>query len=197
MVIVGLTGGIGSGKSYVAGIFGNLNVPVYNSDIEAKKIMDNSDIVRSKLIEKFGQNVIDNNIINRKYLASQVFSNVNNLNWLNNLVHPLVNQHFNNWAQTQQNTRYVIKEAAILIESGWYQNCDIVIAVTAPVQTRIERVMARDKITRLQVIERIKNQIDDNERFKYCQYIINNDGLNNIPKQVEQIHKNILNNINK
>ncbi len=197
MVIVGLTGGIGSGKSYVASIFRNLNVPVYNSDIEAKKIMDNSDIVRSKLIEKFGQNVIDNNIINRKYLASQVFSNVNNLNWLNNLVHPLVNQHFNNWAQTQQNTRYVIKEAAILIESGWYQNCDIVIAVTAPVQTRIERVMARDKITRLQVIERIKNQIDDNERFKYCQYIINNDGLNNIPKQVEQIHKNILNNINK
>ncbi|NOZ46539.1 MAG: dephospho-CoA kinase [Chlorobi bacterium] len=196
MLIVGLTGGIGSGKSVIANVFDKLGIPVYNSDAMAKYLMNHSLDLKKKLIESFGNNIYDKNgKLDKAHLASVVFSNKNRLEKLNALVHPEVNLDFKNWLEKHKSAPYVLKEAAILIESGYYKEIDKVILVTASEKTRIARVIKRDNCTKEDVVKRIRNQWTDEKKSKYADYIIYNDENKMILKIILKIHKQILNNL--
>ncbi len=188
--IIGLTGGIGSGKTYVASLFNQKGIPVYNSDNEAKKIMTDSAVIEQLKIN-FGEAIIQNNTIDRKKLAALVFNNPTQLQQLNSIIHPLVKIHFENWVK-QQNTAFVLKESAILFESGANQNCDIVITVEAPIAVRIERVIKRDNSTLAQVQDRIKNQLTENERVKKSNFVVHNTNKTETEEQVDAIFKHIM-----
>lgn len=192
MIIIGLTGGIGAGKSYIANEFSKKGIPIYNSDEQAKLLMNSHEIIRKKLIEKFGHDVYLKNSLNKAFLADKIFKNKALIEWVNNLVHPIVANHFEDWCHKQRNN-IVIKEAAILIESGAYKQCDKLIVVTAPEETRLKRVCERDNMTPEQVKQRINNQILDSERLKYADFVINNDGTVVVEKEVNKI----LNALNK
>ena len=146
MKIIGLTGGIGSGKSTIAKEFAARGIPVYNSDDEAKKLIATNAQLRQRITETFGENAYVNGQYNKAYIAQIVFNDANQLTKLNAIVHPALAVHFREWVQ-QQNTLYVIKEAAILFESGSYKDCDFIISVVAPEDLRIARVIARDHCT--------------------------------------------------
>lgn len=191
MHIIGLTGGIGSGKTTVAKLFETYGIAVYYSDNEAKSLMNTSNCIKRNLIELFGTEVYQNNSLNRKYLANIVFNDKEKLAKLNAIVHPEVRKHFLNWAK-QQKTPFVLKENAILFESGDVENCDEVIVVTAPLETRITRVMARDKVSDSEVLTRIKNQWEDEKKIKLADYVITNTNLTETIKQVENIYQNII-----
>jgi dephospho-CoA kinase len=193
MIVVGLTGGMGSGKTFVAHIFNKKGIPVYNSDSRAKELMVSDPYIISQLKQQFGANVIQNKILNKKQIAEHIFKNKELLHWINNLVHPIVSKDFNKWSDSQNNTPFVIKEAAILIESGAHKLCNQIIVVSAPESLRIERVMTRDKLSFEQVQARLNNQMNENERKKYANYIINNDGLQSLDKQVERIYNDLIN----
>lgn len=191
-MIVGLTGGIGSGKTTVAKLFNKLGVPIYVSDIEAKRLM----ITDAKLIHEIktllGDEAYDGNELNRAYVSEKIFKNKDLLNQLNALVHPIVANDFMSWYAVQ-NTPYVIKESAILFESGSYENCDLIITVTAPLEERINRVVLRDKVTKKQVLHRVMNQSSDEEKIDRSNFIINNITLQGSKEQVLKIHTQILN----
>jgi dephospho-CoA kinase len=191
MKIIGLTGGIGSGKTLISEIFKNLNIPVYNSDIEAKQLMNQNHIIKVKLIEKFGTNIYIKDVLNRKLLSSIIFENNKYLEYVNSVVHPEVKKHFSEWVNTKCSD-YVIKETAILFESGAYTDTDLIITVTAPAEIRINRVMQRDDITRNEVLLRMKNQISDEERIEKSDLTIINDGKQLLLPQIINIHHNIL-----
>ena len=171
--IVGLTGGIGSGKTSIANYILSKGIPIYVSDVEAKKVMENQ-AVSDEIINLFGQEIVENNKVNREKLAKIVFQNPEKLKQLNAIVHPKVKEHFENWVEIHKNNSILIKEAAILFESGSYKDCDFIITVTAPIEERISRVISRDNCTREQVLQRIGNQISDEERIAKSQFIINN-----------------------
>lgn len=190
MIIVGLTGGIGSGKTYVANEFYKLGIPVYNSDTRAKELMETQEWVKKELIAKFGQPVYKDGRLNRKFIADAIFADKELLNWMNGLIHPMVHKDFENWVK-KQNAPFVIKEAAILIESGAYKQCSKIIVVTASEKLRIERVVARDNMAPEKVSERIKNQISDAERLKYADFTIINDGTELVNEFVQEIFKEI------
>ena len=143
--IIGLTGGIGSGKTTIAKHIEQLGIPVYIADIEAKKILETK-IIIDRISDAFGHDILENQKIDRKKLSKVVFENPEKLKTLNSIIHPEVAKHFKNWVQENQNHQIVVKEAAILFESGSYKNCDKVILVTAPKETRIQRVINRDNI---------------------------------------------------
>ena len=187
MLIVGLTGGIGSGKSLVAEIFSKLGIPVYSADDRAKEVMHNPE-VSSKVVEAFGENSYIEGKLNRSYLAEQVFGNKEKLEKLNSIVHPAVRLDHREW-QRNQNAPYTIREAAILFESGAYRDCDKIIAINAPEEIRIERVMKRDGATEDQVRLRMKNQWTDLERAAKSDFIIENDGEKMLMPQIIEIHK--------
>ncbi len=197
MIKVGLTGGIGSGKTYIAEYFVKLGVPVYNSDTRGKILMDNDSTIKKQLISAFGEQTFTNNGLNRTYLAEIVFNDKKKLTTINNIVHPAVRSDFENWCKTKSNYSYIIQEAAILIESEAYKNLDYLIVVTAPKEIRIERVMQRDKLSNKEVENRIANQLSDSERIKHADFIINNDGIKLVETQVEKINIEIKQNINK
>jgi dephospho-CoA kinase len=188
--IIGLTGGIGSGKTTIAKHFASLGVPVYIADDEAKKLMDNPEIIE-KLKTVFGDEIIDNKKIDRKALAQIVFQNPKKLKKLNSIIHPAVKKHFTDWLLVHKNHPIIIKEAAILFESGSYKDCDAVITVTAPLEERINRVINRDNTTREAVMNRIKNQWTDDERISKSDYVIVNTSVNEAIKQVEIILKSL------
>lgn len=190
--IIGLTGGIGSGKTTVAGYFSALGAPVYIADTEAKKIL-NTPAAIAEVLNAFGESVFTNNLPDRQKLAKVVFNNPQNLQILNSIIHPKVKNHFNNWLQEHKNFWYVIKETAILFESGSYKDCDKVILVTAPIEIRIQRVMERDNITREEVLQRMANQWDDDQKTKLSDYIIENTTLESAQNSVKEINQ-ILNN---
>ncbi|MCF6367163.1 MAG: dephospho-CoA kinase [Bacteroidales bacterium] len=190
MKIIGLTGGIGSGKSIVCKVFEKLGIPVYNSDIEAKKLMNSTPEIKNKLISKFGKEVYLQNKLNRKFLANIIFNDEKKLKFINSLVHPIVKNHFNKWVSLQ-NSSYVINENAILFESNMYKNVDIIITVTAPEKIRIKRVKQRDNTNFEEVKARIKNQISDKARIKKSNFIIRNDDKELILPQILNIHKKI------
>lgn len=190
MKVVGLTGGIGAGKSWVAKIFKTLGVPVYDSDIRAKELYSESEELRAKMIGHFGSEVYEGNFINRKFLSQIVFNNPAELKVLNGFVHPLLQQDFECWTK-QQKSIYVIREAAILIESGGYKLCDEVIQVVAAMAVRIERVMQRDSVKEDAVKARIKNQMSDEERRKYASFEISNNGVESVIEQVLSIHQEL------
>jgi len=192
MKIIGLTGGIGSGKTTAAEVFKKLGVPVYNSDEEAKKLMNTDTTIINKFKMIFGYDIYDsNNLLNKKKLAGLIFNNKDKLNTVNSIVHPAVKNHFKNWL-TKQKSPYVIKETAILFESGIDKDVDKIITVTAPIQLRINRVKQRDSINEEEVMKRINNQFDDAYKIKKSDFVIKNDNKELIIRQIVSIHKKIL-----
>lgn len=190
-MILGLTGGIGSGKSFIANEFSKLGIPTYNSDIHAKFLMSQHPEIISKLTEKFGSNAYINGELNRKLIANKIFNNKAMIDWINKLVHPIVANNFTDWIDKQQ-SKFVIKEAAILIESGSHKQCNKILVVTAPEQIRIDRVIKRDNMTSEEIISRINNQISDKERLKYADFVINNNGTVVVEKDVKNIYNKII-----
>ena len=171
--IIGLTGGIGSGKTTVANHFIGAGIPVYIADDEARKIMQSPEILRE--IEKiFGSVIFKNEVLNRQKLAEIVFSNPDKLKQLNGIIHPAVKKHFGNWILNYTNCPFVIYEAAILFEGGSYKDCDKIITVTSPLEIRIERVIQRDKTTRENILKRIKMQWTDDQRIGKSDFVIEN-----------------------
>lgn len=186
--IIGLTGGIGSGKTTIANYFKEMGVPVYIADDEARKLMQSKFIIE-EIKKIFGDSLFEDDILNRAKLAEIVFNNSSKLDQLNAIVHPAVKKDFKAWLEAKKNYAYVIYEAAILFESGRYKDCDIVITVTAPEETRIERVIKRDKTNREQVLDRMKMQWKDEERISKSNFIILNDNLKNAKEEVVKILK--------
>lgn len=196
MMLIGLTGGIGSGKSTVANFFRELGIPVYTADNEAKKLMTTSKRIKSKLIKEFGELAFIDGQLNRGYIASIVFNNVEKLATLNNIVHPEVAKHFKKWA-SKQNAPYVIQENAILFESNAASRFDTIITVTAPIDLRFERVLKRDGTTIEQIQSRMNNQLSDDERLQRSDFVIVNINLNTTKQQVLDIHNQLLKRVKK
>lgn len=188
--IIGLTGGIGSGKSTIAAFYGSLGVPVYIADDEAKKILYTPDAAR-ELAAAFGEGIFTDGRPDKAKIARLVFNDNGKLEALNGIIHPKVRQHFKDWVATNNDEPFVIKEAAILFESGSYKDCDGIILVTAPKEMRIERVMKRDQISRGQVIERMAAQWDDEKKAALSDYIIINDDLREAKAEAVKILKKI------
>jgi dephospho-CoA kinase len=191
MIKVGITGGIGSGKSTVCRVFSVMGIPVFDADSVAKQSMNTNPEIRDQLIHIFGTAVyLPDQTIDRKFLAEIVFNNSSLLAQLNAIVHPDVRKSFDEWCQNQQSP-YVLHEAAILFESGFYKLMDKTIAVVANEDERIQRVMKRDKITLELVKQRIHNQLSDAERIKLADFVINNNENELITPQIVEIDKKI------
>lgn len=185
--IIGITGGIGSGKTTAAKYFEALGFPLYNSDQRARMIQNNNPEVIQAIKNVFGDESYTSEGMNRPYIASKTFKDNELLQQLNAIVHPAVFKDFKDWIE-QQNTDFVIKEAAILIESGSYKDCDLIISVIADQEIRITRTIERDGLTREQVEARMKNQLSDEERKEYSDYIIDNSqDLMHLQKQVKNL----------
>ena len=184
--VIGLTGGIGSGKTTIANFFKEKGVPVYIADDEAKKVMQSIEII-DQIKSVFGETLFENNVLNRAKLAETVFNNADKLAQLNAIVHPAVKKDFENWLQQHKNDQYVVYEAAILFESGRYKECDYIVTVTAPIEVRIERVIKRDNTTREQVLSRMKMQWNDEKRISLSNFVINNSNLKIANEEVVKI----------
>jgi len=191
MLKVGLTGGIGSGKSTMAKIFEVLGVPVYYADDAAKHIMNTDAELREKIISTFGARSYVNNELNRPYIASIVFENTEKLALLNSLTHPATIRDAERWMQ-QQTSPYVIKEAALIFESGSAENLDYVIGVFSPLPLRIKRIMERDNVTRDEVMKRMSRQIDEDIKMRLCDKVIVNDEQQLVITQVLALHQQLL-----
>jgi len=186
--IIGLTGGIGSGKSTIANFFKEFGLPVYIADDEARRIMDTQYIV-NQIKHVFGNAIFDNEILDRAKLADIVFNDSDQLSKLNGIIHPAVKKDFNEWLIKHNEYSHVVYEAAILFESGRYKDCDIVITVSAPEKTRIDRVVKRDNTTTEQVLSRIKMQWKDEERESKSDFVIPNENLKIAKEEVLKILK--------
>lgn len=186
--VIGLTGGIGSGKTTVAAYFEEMGVPVYIADDGAKRVMQ-SPIIIDQVKSVFGSDIFENEILNRTKLAQIVFGNKERLEQLNGIVHPAVKKDFESWKENHRDYDFVIYEAAILFESGSYKNCNLIITVTAPEELRIERVIKRDKTTREQVLSRMKMQWNDEKRISMSNFVINNVNLKIAQEEVVKILK--------
>ena len=188
--MIGLTGGIGSGKSVVAKIFATIGIPVFNADEAAKRIMQTSPAIKTKLIELFGTDIYNAHGFDKEKLAAIVFNDPYQLQLLNAIVHPVTIQAAKDWA-AKQNSLYVIKEAALIFESGAADGLFKVIGVTAPLSLRTYRVMQRDGITKDQVDARMRNQISDTIKMRLCDYVIDNNNQQMVIPQVLEIDKAI------
>lgn len=191
MIKVGLTGNIGSGKSTVARVFQVLKTPVYHADDEAKKILDSRDII-SKLINIYSNDILDTDgKVDRKKLARIIFNDQNEVNKLNRIIHPLIEKDFEQWVKKHKDIKYLIHEAAILFESGFDKLFDKIIFVSAPKETRIQRIIKRDNISRDEVLKRMQFQQDEKEKIPLSDFVINNDDSQPIIPQVLKIHQNL------
>lgn len=192
MIKVGITGGIGSGKTTVAKMFAEKGIPIYNADMRAKYLMTYDKLLKSQIIEEFGKNVYHRNgRLNRKVLASIIFNDKSQLSKINALVHPAIARDGAAWYKAQK-TSYAIKEAALMIESGSHKELDILIVVTADIHERIKRVQKRDKATIKEVEARIKNQLSDADRLVHADYVIDNNDFEMLQEQVDALHKELL-----
>ncbi|AYD46634.1 dephospho-CoA kinase [Arachidicoccus soli] len=174
MLKIGLTGGIGSGKSTVAKIFNTLGIPTFDADAAAKNIMENDAKVKAQLINAFGKEIFAQNLLNKKYLAEIVFKDAAKLKLLNNITHPATIEAAKNWID-EQSTPYVIKEAALLFEAKSAGDLDFIIGVQSPIQLRIQRAMRRSNISEEAVMQRIEKQMDNDEKMQLCDFVILND----------------------
>ena len=190
-MIVGLTGGIGSGKSTVAKFFKALGVPVYDSDAQAKRLMKSSKKIRKKIIALLGEEAYQDKALNKPFIAKLVFGDEELLEKLNGIVHPAVRKHFLKWYQKQTHP-YVVQETALLFENKSSDFYDKIILVTAPVKTRIARVMSRDNSSEEQVMARIKNQLEDTVKIELSNYIIENINLKETKDKVITLNKALL-----
>jgi dephospho-CoA kinase len=188
MKVIGLTGGIGSGKTTVANMFKELGVPVYIADDEARRLSNNSSVIKKKLIELLGHAAYIDGELNRKFIANIIFNDPYLLKKVNAIIHPKVASHFKKWVGKQEGN-YCIKEAAILFENGGYKDCFLTILVTAPKETRIRRVLNRDTISPEEIEKRMSNQWRDEEKSKLADLIVENTDLEKTQKQVEKIHE--------
>jgi dephospho-CoA kinase len=188
---IGITGGIGSGKTYICRLFEALGIPVYNADEEAKRLMNTDIRIKEKLIAQFGESTYKDGLLDRAFLANMVFSDKDKLELLNGIVHPIVIQEAKDWAE-RQTTRYSLKEAALLFESGSYKELDYTILVTAPMDIRIQRVIERDGATEQQVQERMNKQLSDEEKLQLADFVIVNDGITPLLPQVWTLHQKFL-----
>ena len=194
MIKVGITGGIGSGKTTVCKVFQILGVPIYFADIRAKVILDTNEEVKLKIISCFGNELLsDSGFVDRIKLAAFVFNSKEKLEKLNAILHPLVQIDFENWLKQHATYNYILKEAAILFESGSFKNLDSIITVIAPLDLRISRVMFRDDISKSQIESRIDKQISDEEKIKRSQFVIYNNEEEFLIPQILKIHKQLLN----
>ncbi|MDY7395533.1 dephospho-CoA kinase [Aureibaculum sp. 2210JD6-5] len=191
MIKVGLTGGIGSGKTTVAKFFRELGIPVYVADVEARKLMDTSKSIQKKLIEAFGAVAYINGELNRQYLAHLVFNDKEKLKIINSIIHPKVSKHFSKWLKLQH-APYSIQENAIIFENNKADEFDYIISVTAPLDVRINRVITRDNTSKEQVLARINNQWDEEKKNKLADFVIENIDLSETKKQVKSIHQKLL-----
>lgn len=189
---IALTGNMGTGKSTVAKIFECLQVPVYYSDIEAKKLMNNNSKLKHSIINNFGKEAYKDNKINVKFLSKTVFNNNKKLLLLNSIVHPFVREDFDNWCKMHFDQKYIIMESAIIIETNYYKNFDKIILVSAPLELCIKRIMKRDNLSQNTIKERLKNQLQEEEKTKYANYIIINDETLFLTEQVLKIHKDLI-----
>lgn len=190
MKVVGLTGGIGSGKSTVAKMFEQLGVAVYIADIEAKRLMNEDALVKKQIIDLLGNDSYINEELNRSYIANIVFNDSSKLLQLNAIVHPAVANHFDCW-KSKQKGNYVVKEAAILFENEGHKQCDYTILVSAPIETRIERVLKRDKTTREDILSRMNNQWEDARKIPLADFVIYNKNIEYTENQVHKVHREI------
>ncbi|MAX69299.1 MAG: dephospho-CoA kinase [Flavobacteriales bacterium] len=188
---IGITGGIGSGKTYIASVFQSFRIPIFNADIQAKKVMTSSRKLIKVVKEEFGNDIYKDSDLNKEKLASIVFSNSDKLQKLNSLVHPIVKEEFNNWYM-KQTSPYVIKEAAILFESNSHIELDAVICVSAPLDLRIKRLLNRDDYSENEIKKRIDNQISQEKKEKLSDYIIVNDEKELLLPTIIKIHKELL-----
>lgn len=194
MIKVGLTGGIGSGKTLVSEVFTRLGIPVFNADYEAKVILNNNPEVIKQIKAQFGNNIYSEQGVDREKLAKIVFNNSEALKKINAIIHPRVRQYFYEWIKKQK-ADYVIEEAAILFESGANQELDITINVHADELVRVKRVMLRDNANEEAVKGRMKNQMSDQRRKELADYTIYNDGNRMLLPQILEIHQHILSKI--
>lgn len=191
-MVIGLTGGIGSGKTTVAEFFQRFEtVAVYIADLEAKKIMNSSDVIQTKLIEEFGKNTYHENELNNRYLASIVFNNKEKLHVLNSILHPEVRRNFQEFMQQNANKAYILYESAILFESNSQHQFDFVVSVFTDLEERIKRVLKRDNSVRQQVLNRINNQWKEDKKLLLSNYIINNYSLQETEDAVKDIHRTL------
>ena len=189
---VGLTGGIGSGKTTIANLFAlHFSIPIYIADTKAKELVANNKQLQQEIVTLLGEEAFVEGRYNTAFVAQEVFSNKEKLDKLNAIIHPYVQQDFLQWKQSQQ-ASYVIKEAAILFESGSYRDCDFIIMVTAPLEERIKRVMLRDKIDRETVEKRIKNQWNDEKKIELSTFVIENREIDKNLDKIEIIHSKIV-----
>jgi dephospho-CoA kinase len=193
MKIVGLTGGIGSGKSVVADMLSSFGIPVFNADASAKSQYKDPKVIE-QVAELVGSNdfINEDGELNKQKLAAIIFNDPVKRQMVNDLIHPLVKKHFDQW-KNQFDLPYCIREAAILIESGSYKDCDEIIVVTSTIENRIERVVQRDHTSPEEVEKRIKAQMSEEERLTYANYIIHNDGtLRELYPEVLKVHEQLL-----
>ena len=191
IIKVGITGGIGSGKSTVAKVFEVLGIPVYYADDAAKRLMNEDENLIAQIKKEFGDEAYVNGKLNRKYLSRLVFKNDEQLALLNSIVHPATLRDSDKWMQ-QQTTPYAIKEAALIFESGASRQLDYVIGVYAPTPLRMERILKRDKASREEVKARMEKQMNDEQKMELCDYIITNDEQELVVPQVIKIHEGFL-----
>jgi dephospho-CoA kinase len=192
MLQVGVTGGIGSGKTLVCSVLEQLGVPVYHADLEARRLMNEDLQVREKIIDLFGEEAYLDGALNRGFIAGQVFGDQQKLSRLNALVHPAVRQDYTRWVAEQLHVPYVVEEAAILFESGAAGFMDLKVLVYAPEPVRIKRVMKRDGVLEGNVRERMRNQMDEEEKRRLSDLVIMNDGETMLLPQVIDVHREIL-----
>lgn len=193
-LIVGITGGIGSGKSTVSRYFQSFGIPVYHADDEAKALMNRSKVIKRKLIALFGEKAYVNGRLNRNLLRKQIFNDRSLLQKMNAIVHPKVGMHFKRWLK-KQSSEYVLKEAAIIFENNLEKQYDYIITVLADQDKRIQRVMKRDNKTKSEVLTIIGNQLPDAEKIKKSDFIIYNNNLGDVASQVSKIHQILLSKI--
>ncbi|KDN56399.1 dephospho-CoA kinase [Flavobacterium seoulense] len=186
--IIGLTGGIGSGKTTIANYLASLKIPVYIADDAGKKVMQKPEIIDA-IREKFGDGIIEENQLNRAKLAEIVFKDPEQLKILNSIVHPAVKEDFKDWLNKHRDADYVVYESAILFESGNYKNFDVIMTVTAPLETRIARVLQRDNTSREQVLNRINSQWTDEQRVAKSDFVIENIEIGLAKQKIDEILK--------
>jgi dephospho-CoA kinase len=192
--IIGLTGGIGSGKTTVAKYFASKGIPVYIADEAAKDIMDNQEVVQEVQTIFSEKVILKNGLLDRNAIRELVFKDKSKLEQLNKIIHPKVKTDFDNWLQQNKKAEFIIKEVAILFETNGQKYCDATILVTAPIETRIKRVLERDTTSRENILQIINNQLPEEEKMKLATYVISNENLNITYKTVDNLIEILKNN---
>ncbi|HHV85859.1 MAG TPA: dephospho-CoA kinase [Petrimonas sp.] len=187
MIKLGVTGGIGSGKSVVCDVLRLHDIPVYDADLEAKNLNDTSSVIRKKLTESFGQDLYRNNRLDREKLAHLIFNNEENLRTANSIIHPELAKHFMEWAEQRKHHPVIALDAAVLFEAGFQSVLDKTIIVLAPLEVRIERAVKRGNLTKEQITARANSQMSDKEKAELADFIIQNDGQHSLLEQVDKI----------